>query len=81
MCRLSLRLPIVPFVLLCLRFSFVLVCLLLWLGDLTTLFFLFSWYCTQIASKDTPLLPPRLSFPAFHTRLQYQYFGVVCGTV
>ena len=38
--------------------SFVLVCVYLWLGDVTTYLFPFSWYCTQIAFKGTPLLPP-----------------------
>ena len=57
MCRLSFQLPIVPSVFLCLGFSFVFVCVLLWLGDLTTYLFPFFWYCTQIASKGTPLLP------------------------
>ena len=50
------------FRLLCLRFSFVLSCVLLWLGALTTYLFPFSWYCTQIASKGTPLLPPGSAF-------------------
>ena len=56
------RLLITPSVFLCLRFSFVLVCVLLWLGDLTTHIFPPSRYCTQIASKGIPLLPPCSAF-------------------
>ena len=34
----------------------------LWLGDLTTYLFTFSWYCTLIASKGIPLLPSGSAF-------------------
>ena len=33
-----------------------------WLSDLTTYSFPFSWYCTQVASKGTPRLPPGSAF-------------------
>ena len=56
------------------------VCELLWQGDLTTYFLPFSWYCTQIVSKGTPLLPPGSAFRRT-TRLQYHHFGVVRATV
>ena len=65
MCRLSFRLLIVPSVFLCPRFRFVLVCAFVWLGDLTAYLFPFSWCCTQIASKVTPLLPPGSAFRRF----------------
>ena len=71
------RLLILPSAFLCLPFSFVLVCVRFYeaklplpcvgfcqllLGDLNTYLFPFSWYCTQIASKGTPLLPPGSAF-------------------